>query len=218
MGGAVRAAPRRYALRAAKEAIDRGLEVDLDTGLEIERQQFAALFATEDRAIGMQSFVEDGPGKRGSSAVDGREWDADRQGIPPDDEAELTWPRDMTDNETEQKPQARRRGGRQGQGRFDWVRLRLAQLVWLVCVVAALFLAVGALLIALGDSVNRDNDLVKFVLDTADKLDLGVFDLDDGVLQFHGKNAETKDALLNWGLAAVTWLIAGRILDRIIRP
>jgi enoyl-CoA hydratase/carnithine racemase len=52
-----------YALRAAKEAIDRGLETDLDTGLEIERQQFAALFATEDRTIGMTSFVENGPGK-----------------------------------------------------------------------------------------------------------------------------------------------------------
>ncbi len=52
-----------YALRAAKEAIDRGLETDLHTGLEIERQQFAALFATEDRATGMRSFVEDGPGK-----------------------------------------------------------------------------------------------------------------------------------------------------------
>ena len=51
------------ALRAAKESVDRGLEVDLDTGLEIERQQFAALFATEDRATGMQSFVENGPGK-----------------------------------------------------------------------------------------------------------------------------------------------------------
>jgi enoyl-CoA hydratase/carnithine racemase len=51
------------ALRAAKEAVDRGLEVDLDTGLEIERQQFAALFATEDRSTGMQSFVEQGPGK-----------------------------------------------------------------------------------------------------------------------------------------------------------
>ena len=51
------------ALRAAKEAVDRGLEVDLDTGLEMERQQFAALFATEDRDIGMRSFVEDGPGK-----------------------------------------------------------------------------------------------------------------------------------------------------------
>ena len=52
-----------YALRAAKEAIDRGLEVDLDTGLEIERMQFAALFATQDREIGMRSFVEHGPGK-----------------------------------------------------------------------------------------------------------------------------------------------------------
>ena len=52
-----------YAVRAAKEAIDRGIEVDLETGLEIERQQFAALFATEDRGIGMESFVESGPGK-----------------------------------------------------------------------------------------------------------------------------------------------------------
>jgi enoyl-CoA hydratase/carnithine racemase len=51
------------ALRAAKEAIDAGLGVDLHTGLEIERQQFAALFATEDRTIGMKSFVENGPGK-----------------------------------------------------------------------------------------------------------------------------------------------------------
>jgi enoyl-CoA hydratase/carnithine racemase len=51
------------ALRAAKEAVDRGLETDLDTGLEIERQQFAALFATDDRATGMASFVESGPGK-----------------------------------------------------------------------------------------------------------------------------------------------------------
>ena len=52
-----------YALRAAKEAIDRGIEVPLDTGLEIERQQFAALFATEDCRIGMTSFVDQGPGK-----------------------------------------------------------------------------------------------------------------------------------------------------------
>ena len=51
------------AIRAAKECIDRGLEVDIDTGLEIERMQFAAIFATEDRAIGMRSFVENGPGQ-----------------------------------------------------------------------------------------------------------------------------------------------------------
>ena len=52
-----------YAIRAAKEAIDRGLEVDLETGLEIERMQFAGVFATRDRAIGMASFAEHGPGK-----------------------------------------------------------------------------------------------------------------------------------------------------------
>jgi enoyl-CoA hydratase/carnithine racemase len=52
-----------YALRAAKEAVDRGLEVDLETGLEIERIQFAALFATQDRSAGMTSFIEQGPGK-----------------------------------------------------------------------------------------------------------------------------------------------------------
>ncbi|MBZ5735905.1 enoyl-CoA hydratase/isomerase family protein [Nocardioides sp. TRM66260-LWL] len=52
-----------YAVRAAKEAIDRGLETDLETGLEIERMQFASLFATEDRAIGMASFIQNGPGK-----------------------------------------------------------------------------------------------------------------------------------------------------------
>ena len=51
------------ALRAAKESVDRGLEPDLDTGLEIERVQFAALFATEDRTTGMRSFVDNGPGK-----------------------------------------------------------------------------------------------------------------------------------------------------------
>ncbi len=51
------------ALRAAKEAVDRGLELDLDSGLEIERLQFAGLFATEDQKLGMRSFVENGPGK-----------------------------------------------------------------------------------------------------------------------------------------------------------
>ncbi|MCM3266287.1 enoyl-CoA hydratase-related protein [Streptomyces thermoviolaceus] len=51
------------ALRAAKEAIDTGLETDIDTGLAVERTWFAGLFATEDRELGMRSFVEQGPGK-----------------------------------------------------------------------------------------------------------------------------------------------------------
>jgi enoyl-CoA hydratase/carnithine racemase len=51
------------ALRAAKQAIDDGLETDLGTGLEIEQLQFAGLFTTEDQRTGMRSFVENGPGK-----------------------------------------------------------------------------------------------------------------------------------------------------------
>jgi enoyl-CoA hydratase/carnithine racemase len=66
---AARALVARYAagpalaLRAAKQAIDDGLDVDLPTGLEIERLHFAGLFATEDQRTGMRSFVENGPGK-----------------------------------------------------------------------------------------------------------------------------------------------------------
>ena len=51
------------ALKAAKEAINQGMEADLSTGLAIERHLFAGLFATQDRSIGMDTFVEKGPGK-----------------------------------------------------------------------------------------------------------------------------------------------------------
>jgi enoyl-CoA hydratase/carnithine racemase len=57
------AAGPALALRAAKQAIDHGLDVDLATGLELERVQFAALFATEDQRAGMRSFLEQGPGR-----------------------------------------------------------------------------------------------------------------------------------------------------------
>ena len=57
------AAGPALALLAAKQAIDHGLDVDLATGLEIERVQFAALFGTEDQRAGMRCFLENGPGK-----------------------------------------------------------------------------------------------------------------------------------------------------------
>jgi enoyl-CoA hydratase/carnithine racemase len=46
------------ALRAAKLAIDGGLDRDLAGGLAWESQLFAALFATEDHTEGMAAFVE----------------------------------------------------------------------------------------------------------------------------------------------------------------
>ncbi|GAA5159103.1 enoyl-CoA hydratase-related protein [Pseudonocardia eucalypti] len=51
------------ALAAAKKAIDGGLDGDLRNGLHLESELFAALFATEDRAAGMESFIANGPGK-----------------------------------------------------------------------------------------------------------------------------------------------------------
>ncbi|WP_431974223.1 enoyl-CoA hydratase-related protein [Micromonospora haikouensis] len=46
------------ALRAAKLAVDAGLDMDLTSGLAWETQLFAALFATDDRREGMAAFVE----------------------------------------------------------------------------------------------------------------------------------------------------------------
>ena len=92
----------------------------------------------------------------------------------------------------------------------------LAQVVWLLFLVAAMFLAVGALLIAL--DANQDNALVKFVLEGAERVDLGIFSVDNGIKQFTGDDADTKNALFNWGLGAVAWLFVGRILERLIRP
>ncbi|PID96950.1 MAG: enoyl-CoA hydratase [Actinomycetales bacterium] len=51
------------AIAAMKDAIDRGSEMDLESGLALERSLFTGMFATEDRSIGMTSFMEHGPGK-----------------------------------------------------------------------------------------------------------------------------------------------------------
>ena len=111
---------------------------------------------------------------------------------------------------TEAKPEKRRRTGQKMVAGVNVVRSRIASLVWLVAVVCALFLAVGALLVAL--KMNQANPIVSFVLDTAAKLDFGTFK------DFTGKGAATKEALTNWGIAAVIYLVAGKVLDRVIRP
>ena len=92
----------------------------------------------------------------------------------------------------------------------------LGQLIWVAAVVCALVLAVGALLVAL--DANPDNALVKLVLDVAGVLDLDVFSRDNGVFTFDGADAATKNALVNWGLAAVAYLVVGRVLERVVRP
>ena len=103
-----------------------------------------------------------------------------------------------------------------GKTMLGTVRTRVAQVVWLVFCLCALLLAVGALLVAL--DANEGNPLVELVVRGADAVDLGVFSRDNGIFDFRGGNAEVKNALVNWGIGAVAYLVVGRILDRLVRP
>ncbi|MGH9136854.1 MAG: enoyl-CoA hydratase/isomerase family protein [Acidimicrobiales bacterium] len=47
----------------AKRAIDRGLDVTLDGGLDLEEQLFVEVFGTDDAGIGVTSFRDHGPGR-----------------------------------------------------------------------------------------------------------------------------------------------------------
>ena len=193
------------ALRAAKETIDRGLEVDLDTGLEIERAAVRGAVrhrrphhrdAILRRAGAGQGHVRGSlTGARGAGCSDA-----------------ATAPRSTRGP----RPPARR--ARRAAVPRPSTGCGSCSPRWSGCCswLAALFLAVGALLIAL--DANQDNALVKFVLEGADRVDLGIFSRDNGIKQFTGANAETKNALFNWGLGAVAWLFVGRILERLIRP
>jgi len=49
------------AVRRAKEAIDRGADLELADGLHIEREVFSDLFASTDRREGMKAFLEKRP-------------------------------------------------------------------------------------------------------------------------------------------------------------
>lgn len=99
------------------------------------------------------------------------------------------------------------------------VRTTIARIVWAVCVFFALVLAAEVLLIAI--EANESNDLVMFIRETADKVDLGLFDLSDPIKDFNEKVpnfSDTGTALFNYGLAAIAWLVIGRVADSVIRP
>jgi len=53
----------RAALRAAKIAVNWGARGDFRAGIVLERELFADLFSTEDQKTGMQSLLDQGPGK-----------------------------------------------------------------------------------------------------------------------------------------------------------
>jgi enoyl-CoA hydratase len=51
----------KLAVRYAKEAINRGIETDIETGIAYEANIFGLCFATEDQKEGMSAFIEKRP-------------------------------------------------------------------------------------------------------------------------------------------------------------
>ena len=98
-------------------------------------------------------------------------------------------------------------------------RSLVASVVWLLAVVAALVLAVGALLVAL--RFNLDNAVVKAITDLAERIDFGVlkdFKVKKGASASAIQDARIKSVLVNWGVAAVIYLAVGKVVDRVVRP
>ena len=96
-------------------------------------------------------------------------------------------------------------------------RTQLARAVRIISVVLATILALGALLVVLKTDVNQDNPIVTAIIDLADAVS-GPFGKDNGIFDFSGKNAEAKDALVNWGIAAIVYLAIGRVVANLISP
>jgi hypothetical protein len=104
-----------------------------------------------------------------------------------------------------------------GADTLDEYRGKAATLVRIVFIVFAVVLALGAFLVAVRDNVSSDNGLVKLIWHFADAID-GPFSRDNGIFKFAGKNAETKDAVVNWGIAAIVYLVISNIVQRLLRP
>ena len=120
-------------------------------------------------------------------------------------------PKEATTDEPDQTP--KKRPG----AVTNEIRSRAARIVRIVSGVLAAILALGALLVVLRSNINPDNGIVQFILDTADAI-AGPFSREDGVFSFTGKNAVEKNALLNWGIAAIVYLVLGRLLANLIAP
>lgn len=174
-----------------------------------------------------------GAGRRAPAAATAADRDTHRAGASGDDQPERTGSRldEITRQadeqvESDKDEKAEKKGDKpKGKGGKDQglggqvsagvstVRNRIASIVWLIAVLCAVILAIGALLAALSDNINESNPVVEFINETAEALD-GPF---GNIITFEGRDDRTKEILVNWGLAALAYLIVGRILDRLIR-
>ena len=109
---------------------------------------------------------------------------------------------------------------------FNAIRARIATVIWMVAVFAALALAVGALCVAL--KVDFSNSALNGLASLCDMLDFGSFKTFAGEMKLDTFLAKldsvkpndypVKTVLMSWGAAAVIWLVVGKILDKLLRP
>lgn len=95
------------------------------------------------------------------------------------------------------------------------IRGTAARIVRTVFTVLAVILAIGAVLVVLRNNVNEQNPIVEMITSVADAVS-GPFSRDNGIFDFSGANAVAKNALLNWGIAAIVYLVLGRLVARLI--
>lgn len=88
------------------------------------------------------------------------------------------------------------------------VRNKVAAVIWFVAALCAAVLAIGALLVAL--DANPDNVVYQWFSDSAETLSGPLDDL----FRFQDP---AKTTLVNWGIAAVAYLVVGKLIARIIR-
>jgi hypothetical protein len=88
-------------------------------------------------------------------------------------------------------------------------RLQLARLINLIASLVALVLVAGIALVLL--KANPSNEIVNAVTDAARWL-AGPF---DGMFSLDKHRTEIA---VNWGVAAVVWFLAGRLIARIVAP
>ena len=97
------------------------------------------------------------------------------------------------------------------------LRNSAARVLKVVCTLIAVMTAIAAVAVAARNNVNADNVLIEMVTGVANTFD-GPFSRSNGVFDFTGDGAETRNALVNWGIAAAAWFAIGRLLSAVVRP
>ncbi len=99
--------------------------------------------------------------------------------------------------------------GASGRSRGASARMQVARVITIVVGILVAIIVLGILLVVLG--ANPDNGIVQAITDVAQAL-VGPF---ENLFTLKDKNAEVA---VNWGIAALIYLVVGQVIARIVAP